>query len=752
MKPVMTTYDCGSAGTVELPLYYITRTEDLEHLDQWLSGLKRRVLIDTETSGLDYWKDRVATYQFGLPAGPDARLYVVDVRCVDFSALQALLRKHLTRRGLKKLGMNIGFECRFTMTGFGVPIRDVEDIQLSEQVLRTGLLGGSDAGSTENDGEHSSRKSRSAYKHTSMRALASFYLGIEIDKDQALRTSFDKTAPGQHNERQLAYAAGDCVYPYFIAKYQDQELRNRDLKATAELEWEVIPVLAEAQLRGFYIDQVAWRVLWQEAVAKLDETQRALDRLFLAHQGDLFGNTNSDVRPLYLGGKRPVPLNYGSPDHLRWFITQYCKQVNWPVRIVTDLEELKALKAQHGRQWLERQAERGRRVSESDIPDWVLPEDQYCILLDTERDTLIVAKCLKQLPANIVDLLCDYSNYRKRSTTYGADFLRKNVKPHTGRIHTEFHQCVTNTGRISTEPNSQNWPGDKRYRACAKAAPGKKYAIADLSQVEPRITALVSGDPTYRNTYLTGDDLYLAVAHAVLGERPDKHTPEGALQRQRFKQMVLSLAYRMGKQKFRRKMILALHKEIMAGTAEVPTFQEISDLYDRFFEAHPKIKEYQERTAQDAFPFHYDDKGNKVENPRRIWDAWLQAPVTWVEAPCGRKRFFGPDANPYSEAPNVPPQAGSASMLKAAMGLIQREIDRHGWTERAGLVNTIHDELVYEVDEEIASEFALILKAKMEEAGNYYNGDIPIIAEFPENSNGVVDIWTKKVELEELAA
>jgi DNA polymerase-1 len=317
------------------------------------------------------------------------------------------------------------------------------------------------------------------------------------------------------------------------------------------------------------------------------------------------------------------------------------------------------------------------------------------------------------------------------------------VRADTGRVHVEFHQLTTATGRIAHEPNSANLPQDKRYRQCFAAAPGKKLVIADYSQVEPRITALVSGDPVYTNTYRTGDDLYLAVAEACLGYRPDKKTEEGKLERHRFKTMVLALAYRMGKAKFRRRMILALKDEILAGRVQPPTFPEISELFDRFFRVHEKIHEYQERVSGYAFPQHKDEEGNVQPNPRRIWDAMLQAPVTWVEAPCGRKRFFPPDANPYSEAPNVPPQSGSATMLKAAMGLIQVEIDQRGWWQRAGLVNSVHDELVYEVDDEIADEFALILKACMERAGNHYNGDIPIIAEFPEGSNGVVPYWTK---------
>lgn len=747
-------YDCGRAGRVALPLYYVTSDAELAHVDTWLSSL-RRTLLDTETGGLDPLTDQIATIQFGYPVGPNKRAYVIDVRCLSPQVLQAFLWKHMPNRELKKLGMNIGFECRFITGNFKVPVRGVECIQLAEQVMRAGLFGAADdANDGGTESERLSRKQRAAYTHTSMAKLAKFYLGIELDKDHALRTSFFSTPPGKHDLRQLKYAAGDVVYPYFIMKDQAKELEARDLLPTVQVEWEVVPALAEAELRGILMNQDAWRELWQKAVTKLDEVEHKLDRLVRAVQSDLFGGELDSVRPLYHGGKRPVPLNYGSPDHVKWLIKYYCRSIGWPVEVITDMRELQRAKRKEGQGWLDTQRARGRTVEEKDIPDYVLEESKYLVLLKAERPNLIIAKCLGQLPADLVDLLGEASVYRKLASTYGLKFLQQYVRADTGRFHTQFHAMTTTTGRIATEPNVQNIPGIPAYRQCFIPSPGKKFVIADYSQVEPRITALVSGDTIYTKTFLTKDDIYLAVAEGQLGERPDKKTEAGALMRQRYKQMVLSLAYRMGKAAFRRKMILALAKEIMEGKVQPPTFHEISEMYDQFFRVHEKIKEYQEEMTSLASPQirKYDDTGSYelVDNPRRIWDSWLGAPVTWIEAPCGRKRFFRPDANPYAEAPNVPPQSGSATMIKAAIGLIQLEIDKRGWWHKAGLSNTVHDELVYEVDEDIAVEFAVLLKERMEYAGNFYSGHIPIVAEWPEGSIGVVSYWTKKASGDDL--
>jgi DNA polymerase I-like protein with 3'-5' exonuclease and polymerase domains len=739
-------YDLGRAGRITLPLYYVTDDRELWHVDEWLVKQKR-YLIDTETSGVDPLKDSLATIQFGQPYCDEPRAYVIDVRCVSDAAMRSLLLKHMPDRRAKKLGQNVRFECKFITKRYNVALRGLEDTQVAEQVLRCGLFAAQGGGS---DGEDEG-SGRAAYKHSSMAALCRFYLGIEPDKDFKLRTSFFSTPPGKHDLRQRTYAAGDVVYPAAIARYQADELKARDLLSIAKVEWECIPVLGEAELHGMAMDAPTWRALWQQAVTKLDEAQRKLDALFLTVQGDLFSGFDPNVRPQYYAGAKPKPMNYGSAEHNKWMLVQYCKAINWPVEIITTYAQLNKRKLQYGREWLERSQsrwdERARkdqpnerpRPTEMDIPDWVLPEDQYCILLNAEKPTLIVAECLKQLPRELVDLMLEYSMYNKLASTYGITFINKNIRPETGRFHTEFHQLITNTGRLSCQPNSMNLPQNKAYRACFVAAPGKRLVIADYSQVEPRITAFVSNDAVYVATYQNKDDIYLTSAEAILGERPEKGTPEGDLQRQHSKQRVLSLAYRMGKQKFRARLIIALRKQILSGELPVPSFQETSAMYDRFFEVHTGLKEYQDRMSNLASP---------KTSTRKIWDTFLQAPVTWIDAPCGRKRFFPPDSNPFSEAPNVPPQAGSATMLKAALGLIQQEIDKRGWWGKVYMVNCIHDELVYEADDDIAQEFAYIMKEQMERAGNYYNGHVPIVAEFPKGTNGVVDYWMKEKEVQ----
>lgn len=744
----------------QVSYYYITDDDEIPHFLEWAKNLT--VLgYDLETSGLNPMDDKIATMQLGNPKAPSPRAYVFDVRALSRDALEPVFDL-LRNPAVLKLGQNVRFECKWTQFHYGVKVRHVWDTQVTEMISRAGLYQKATSAATRGE-------DRGAYKYTSMFALAKRYLGQEIDKDHDLRTGFYATPVGEHSLRQIVYAASDVIYPFYIASHQKELLRSRKLESIAKIEMGVIPVLADMELTGFRIDVKKWRKLWQDAVQKRAEVERKLDEVMLGIQPDLFGGTDLNVRPIYTGGKKPTPLNYSSSAQVKWYLQQVCQARHWSHRIIATQLQFNRLMEdcakpwQHGepdwvgegRAWLEKNPTK----SAKDIPYWFLPEKDYCILIKADKINLLLAKARRQLPADVVDLLLDYSKQDIRCDTFGNEFLKKHVRHETGAIHTEFHQAVTATGRLSSSPNLQNIPSGKDYRSCFIPQPGYAFVICDYSQVEPRITAQMSGDPTYTTTFLNDDDIYLAVAEAMLGYRPDIHSDDpkvkaqAKLERKIFKTVVLALAYSMGARKLRDRLTVALVDEIMAGVVEAPTYEYAKELWDRFFEVHAKVREFQNRCVNDASPKIRDGDGwdaPLVSNPRKVWDDFLQAEVTWVSAPCGRKRFFPPDAmNCYTEGPNVGPQSGSATMTKAAAWLIQQEIDRGGWD--AHLVNLVHDEIVVMVRLDQAQAFAPIMKALMERAGQHYCPDIPIKAEFPEGSNGVVSYWAKEVTEDEEA-
>lgn len=718
-------------GVFEDMLYrYATTTAELEQIKTWLVGQKL-VAIDLETSGLKSRQDVIATLQLGVRnhhSGITA--WVIDVRLFTAEELEFALEM-MESREVVKLGQNLGFEYSFLRHHYGVRLRAVADTQIAELACRAGLF--QSVKGRRNTGL------RMGYSMCSMKELMRRYGNIDIDKGADVRLSFNDVPPGHHKAAQIVYAASDVVYPFIIAEGQKEVIQARGLRNIVKLEMEALPVIHEMEYRGMLVDAGAWRELWQEAVTERDSYERQLDTLIRGStlQDDLFDTADIKTRPIY--PKTNKPINYSSPVQVKWAIKAYCKRLNWPIQVITELSDLKKLKLEYGEEWLNRQLDKGKDVGPDDIPDWVLPESQFCILLESDKLTLTLARARKQLPAQLVNALLAYSKFDQRSSSFGNEWLVKNLNLKTGRVHPSFHQLITNTGRLSSQPNLQNIPQDSRYRKCFIPAPGFSFVIADYSQQEPRLLAQECKDPVYVNTYLNGDDLYLSVGEAMLGRRPDRKTEQGELERQIFKIIVLSMAYRSGIAKLRDQLTLGLADAIEMGKAEAPTREYAAEMHKRFFEVHARVREYQDKCSEGADP----------KNPEapKFWDEMLGDYVTYVRAPCGRLRMFGMESNnTYTEASNAPIQGGSASMTKAAACLLQREIDKRGWQDLAYIVNIVHDEIVTEAHNSIADEVAKLQQDAMLAAGKIYCPDVPIVAEFPKKSNGVVPYWTKELK------
>ncbi len=710
------------ATTTDIELVYATAPSDVADFVAWMQRHRLKVVgYDVETGGLNVFRDGLATLQVGNPVCDEPRAYVFCVRSLGREALRPVLDV-LADPAVMKLGQNIKFECRWTEHHLGVRLANVACTQVTELLLRAGLI---EAGRSGGDGE-SDGSSRKVYGEASMAALCRRHLGIEIDKDHWVRTSFYATEPGKLQYRQLVYAALDTVYPFFIAREQKVELTARALVSIARLEWELIPVLAHAELWGLPIDADRWTTLWQEAVAEAARAKRALDDLFrdTSKQRELFAGE----RPTANGGKA---LNYNSSHQVCEAVQRYCEKIGWPVEIVTSAAKANKLREEYGAEYLAWRRQKDPAFPVEKVPDHLVPEDRYCLLVSKDKLVLKLAMLRGQLPKDLVQALLTWSVWEKR--TKMNKFLVDNYHE-DGTIKTEFHQVIVDTGRLSTTPNTQNIDHEPQYRACFRPRPGYKFVQFDYSQQEPRTTAQVTRDPTYVATYVGGDgDIYCGMGETFTGGRPAPEEPGYKAWRQRFKTVVLSKAYRAGKAKLRDQLTLNLEKAILSGEVDPPTMADVADLDEMFKERCADVVRFQAECTRLA---------DHATSERKIWDKYVKGPVTFIESLCGRKRFFAAGDDFYTQPCNAPIQGLGATMIKAAAVLVEREIRRGGFD--AHVVNLVHDEGVWEVREDQAEAFALIAKAKMEEAGRYYLPDIPIFAEPPPGTSGVVDCWTKE--------
>jgi DNA polymerase I len=264
-------------------------------------------------------------------------------------------------------------------------------------------------------------------------------------------------------------------------------------------------------------------------------------------------------------------------------------------------------------------------------------------------------------------IILEYRGLAKLKSTY-TDKLPGQIDVRTGRVHTSYHQAVAVTGRLSSsDPNLQNipirTPEGRRIRQAFIAPPGRVLLAADYSQIELRIMAHLSGDPSLLDAFAADRDIHQATAAEVLGLAPEEVTAE---QRRAAKAINFGLIYGMS--------AFGLARQLGSDRA---TAQEY---VDRYFERYPGVKRYMDETRESARQRGY------------------------VETVFGR-RLYLPDIRSrnrqqqqYAErsAINAPMQGTAADIIKRAMITVDDWIER----ERPGarLVMQVHDELVLEVD------------------------------------------------------
>ncbi len=284
-------------------------------------------------------------------------------------------------------------------------------------------------------------------------------------------------------------------------------------------------------------------------------------------------------------------------------------------------------------------------------------------------------------------LILEYRGMSKLKSTY-TDKLPQLIDPHTGRIHTSYHQAVTATGRLSSsDPNLQNipvrTPEGRRIRQAFIAAEGNCIVSADYSQIELRIMAHLSNDPRLLEAFAAGEDIHRATAAEIFGVALEQVTVE---QRRSAKAINFGLIYGMS--------AFGLARQLGIERNAAQTY------VDRYFERYPGVKRFMDRTREQARQQGY------------------------VETVFGR-RLYLPEINAantqrrqYAErtAINAPMQGSAADIIKRAM------IDVHRWLERSGLaarmIMQVHDELVFEVHQQDAETLCQQLRQRMAAAAD----------------------------------
>jgi DNA polymerase I len=316
----------------------------------------------------------------------------------------------------------------------------------------------------------------------------------------------------------------------------------------------------------------------------------------------------------------------------------------------------------------------------------------------------------------IVDLILQHRTLAKLKSTY-TDALPKLVHPQTDRLHTDFNQAVTSTGRLSSsEPNLQNIPirteFSRQLRKAFIPREGWIMVTADYSQIELRILAHLSQEPVLVNAYQQGLDIHTVTARLLL----DKEDIT-AQERRMGKIINFGVIYGMGAAKFAREVGVsnAVGKEFI----------------DRYYERYAGVFRYLETVKRQAISQGF------------------------VETICGRRRYFRfeggslrrlqgvdvgsidlnslkglgmNDASALRQAANAPIQGSSADIIKLAM------IELHGLLKgyQAQLLLQVHDELVLEMPEDEWPVLRPLIAGAMENAVQL---SVPLLVEMGSGAN-----------------
>ena len=285
----------------------------------------------------------------------------------------------------------------------------------------------------------------------------------------------------------------------------------------------------------------------------------------------------------------------------------------------------------------------------------------------------------------IIDDILDYRQVTKLKSTYVDGLLK--VAGEDGRIHTEFRQTGTATGRLSSaEPNLQNIPirtemGRELRRFFVPQNEEYMLIDADYSQIELRLLAHISDDEAMRHAFVSGADIHTSTAATVFGVAPDDVTLE---MRKRAKAVNFGILYGMGD--------FSLSQDLHISRAEAKEYIE------NYLHSYPNVDRYLKDVVRQAHEQGY------------------------VTTLFGRRRYI-PELSASNKmlksageriAMNSPIQGTAADIIKLAMIHVYQKL--RASTLDARLILQVHDELLIEVRRDQAEQALTLLREEMEHA------------------------------------
>jgi len=301
----------------------------------------------------------------------------------------------------------------------------------------------------------------------------------------------------------------------------------------------------------------------------------------------------------------------------------------------------------------------------------------------------------------IIPFIVEYRELSKLQSTY-ITALPELINPKTKRIHTNFNQTVTATGRLSSSnPNLQNIPirtslGKKIRQAFVVP---KNYVLlsADYSQIELRLVAALSSDPKMITSFKKGEDIHARTAAEI--HKIDLKDVSKEIRRTA-KEVNFGILYGLGS--------LGLSQRTDLNRNEAKEFIE------QYFNIYKKVKQYIEYTKDFA---HKHDYSQTIFGRRRYFPD-INSSMPMLRAAAERMAI------------NMPVQGTAADLMKLAMIDLYRDLPKVSKSSK--IVLQVHDELVLEVPKKDLRKVAKFVKKAME---SVYKLPIPLTVDIETGNN-----------------
>ena len=554
------------------------------------------------------------------------------------------------------IGHNIKYDIKVLKVNTDILIYNVFDTMVIEGVLTAGL----------------------GNNFSSLAGLLNKYLGIELDKD--IRDDF--IGANTITQEMYLYSALDVKHLNNLRKVMETALVENKLMQVANVENKLVPIVAQMEYDGVLIEDKLWNKLTNSATRKVDILKTSLESSLLDNIKSKLKKKNALEMLEFLS----VPVTL--------------KRDRVPLQAITDFDyafsQVKS-KVNFGshKQLLRILQLNGIPAKSTNAKDLDHIKNEYPILNE----------------------LMSFKEYSKKISSFGTEFVQK-INPKTGRLHCNFNQLGTSTGRWSSDsPNLQQIPRvkDKEdkdyesslYRKCFIARPGYKLLTVDYNQAELRLLGAVSGEPEFIRAYQEERDLHQLTGSYIFFKEFEEVTKD---ERWIAKQVNFAIGY---------------------GSTEYGLYYNFGIPIDEgrehiqnFFKAYPYIK-------------YFVDYAGEI-----IWER------KYSVTPYGRKRFFDNkylfdtswEAKKYKasvirKGVNHIIQGGSADILK--LSFIDIYYD-NPFEDGLRILMSVHDEGVYEVREDIVNDAIPFVMEIMESTEQKFLGEIPAKADY-----SVSDIWSK---------